>query len=815
MDFKSLSTYLVVFFSFCCVSATFGQLRLEVKVNDEQGQAVIDAEVYLNPAVESGLTDVNGQVVFEDLEPGDYQLYVFALDYELLEATISLNANKTLTYVLEPLGEALSEVIITAQRETVLALRQLRPVEGTAIYSGKKSEVVLLDNVTANLATANARQIYSRIVGLNIYENNDAGLQLNIGGRGLNPNRTANFNTRQNGYDISADVLGYPESYYSPPPEAVQEIQIVRGAASLQYGTQFGGLVNFKMREPEKDKPIALVSRQTLGAYNLFTSFNSLSGTLGKFSYYSYFNYKSGEDFRPNSDFESYNAFGLLRYKPSNRTTITAEFSYLNYLAQQAGGLTDSQFQEDPSFSNRTRNYFKVDWKLYSLKWEQAIAQRSQFSLNLFALDASRKSVGFRENRVSQVDDLESPRELIVGNFRNWGAEARFLSRYDAFGHEQTFLIGGKYYQSNNAERQGPGTNGLDADFNFADEEFPNYARQSDFDLPNLNVAVFAEHILKLNEKLSITPGARFEFIKTEIDGSFERINFDLAGNPILQETVPDMRSVDRSFVLLGLGASYKATDALEFYGNISQNYRSVTFSDIRITNPSLTIDPNISDESGFTADIGLRGRIKNSFSFDAGLFLLSYQDRLGLVLRAVSDIQQEQFRGNIGDAITYGFEGFGEYNLVPALGLGKEYRLSVFANLALTRSEYTRSELNNVVGNQVEFVPDVNLKTGLSMGYKNFLASLQYTYLSQQFTDATNSRADLDSQSGIVGEIPAYDILDFSARYRFKSWLQVEGGINNLLDNNYFVRRATGYPGPGIIPSQPRTWYAGLEFRF
>ncbi|WP_374957665.1 TonB-dependent receptor domain-containing protein [Gilvibacter sp.] len=815
MDFKSLSTYLVVFFSFCCVSAAFGQLRLEVQVNDEQGQAVIDAEVYLNPAVESGLTDVNGQVVFEDLEPGDYQLYVFALDYELLEATISLNANKTLTYVLEPLGEALSEVIITAQRETVLALRQLRPVEGTAIYSGKKSEVVLLDNVTANLATANARQIYSRIVGLNIYENNDAGLQLNIGGRGLNPNRTANFNTRQNGYDISADVLGYPESYYSPPPEAVQEIQIVRGAASLQYGTQFGGLVNFKMREPEKDKPIALVSRQTLGAYNLFTSFNSLSGTLGKFSYYSYFNYKSGEDFRPNSDFESYNAFGLLRYKPSNRTTITAEFSYLNYLAQQAGGLTDSQFQEDPSFSNRTRNYFKVDWKLYSLKWEQAIAQRSQFSLNLFALDASRKSVGFRENRVSQVDDLESPRELIVGNFRNWGAEARFLSRYDAFGQEQTFLIGGKYYQSNNAERQGPGTNGLDADFNFADEEFPNYARQSDFDLPNLNVAVFAEHILKLNEKLSITPGARFEYIKTEIDGSFERINFDLAGNPILQETVPDMRSVDRSFVLLGLGASYKATDALEFYGNISQNYRSVTFSDIRITNPSLTIDPNISDESGFTADIGLRGRIKNSFSFDAGLFLLSYQDRLGLVLRAVSDIQQEQFRGNIGDAITYGFEGFGEYNLVPALGLGKEYRLSVFANLALTRSEYTRSELNNVVGNQVEFVPDVNLKTGLSMGYKNFLASLQYTYLSQQFTDATNSRADLDSQSGIVGEIPAYDILDFSARYRFKSWLQVEGGINNLLDNNYFVRRATGYPGPGIIPSQPRTWYAGLEFRF
>ena len=126
-------------------------------------------------------------------------------------------------------------------------MRQLKPVEGTAIYAGKKSEVVVVENLTINSATNNARQLYSQIVGLNIYENNDAGLQLNIGGSGLNPNRTSNFNTRQNGYDISADVLGYPESYYTPPSDALQTIEVVRGAASLQYGTQFGGLINFKL----------------------------------------------------------------------------------------------------------------------------------------------------------------------------------------------------------------------------------------------------------------------------------------------------------------------------------------------------------------------------------------------------------------------------------------------------------------------------------------------------------------------------------------------------------------------------------------
>ena len=125
----------------------------------------------------------------------------------------------------------------------------------------------------ANLASNNSRQIYSQVAGLNIFQNDDAGLQLNIGGRGLDPNRSSNFNTRQNSYDISADVLGYPESYYTPPAEALEEIQVIRGAASLQYGTQFGGLLNFKLKETTTYRPISLLTRNTIGSNALYTNF--------------------------------------------------------------------------------------------------------------------------------------------------------------------------------------------------------------------------------------------------------------------------------------------------------------------------------------------------------------------------------------------------------------------------------------------------------------------------------------------------------------------------------------------------------------
>jgi Fe(3+) dicitrate transport protein len=408
---------------------------------------------------------------------------------------------------------------------------------------------------------------------------------------------------------------------------------------------------------------------------------------------------------------------------------------------------------------------------------------------------------------------LEAPRELIVGNFKNWGAEGRVLTRYSLFQRDQTFLVGAKYYQSNNSERQGPGTNGVDANFSFADVEFPDYARQSDFTFPNLNIALFGEQIFKVSEKLSITPGFRVEYIKTESQGAYKNILFDLAGNPILNETIPDNRDFERGFVLFGIGASYKVSKATEIYANVSQNYRSVTFNDIRITNPSLTIDPDITDEQGYTFDIGGRGRFKKYLSYDVGVFLLSYQDRLGVIVREVSDIQDERFRGNIGDAITYGLESFLDWNIWETFSTNKNFRLNTFVNFAYTGSEYTSSQENNVEGKQVEFIPKINLKTGFTFGYKNFLSSLQYTYLAKQYTDATNSPRDLASQSGIIGEIPAYDILDFSLSYTYKRF-KLESGVNNVLDNSYFTRRATGYPGPGIIPSLPRTFYTLLQFQ-
>ncbi|MBU2899715.1 TonB-dependent receptor domain-containing protein [Maribacter dokdonensis] len=822
MKLKEFSYLLLLLVSF----PVFGQLTISGQVTDLEGNPVPDAEMYIKELERLEITNNEGAFLIENLTAGTYTIVVFAYEFEIIEQDVTINGNTEFNPVMNPLKvQNLSEVVITQKRQEIFALKQLKKVDGTAIYAGKKNEVVLLDGITGNLAANNPRQIYSQVVGLNIYDNGDAGLQLNIGGRGLDPNRTANFNTRQNGYDISADVLGYPESYYTPPAEALEEIQVVRGAASLQYGTQFGGLVNFKFKQPNSSKKIEWTSRQTLGSYNLKTSFNSLSGTVGKFSYYTYFNYKEGNSFRPNSDYNSRNYFAHVGYQFSDKTKVTVETTFLNYLAKQPGGLTDAQFIEDPTFSNRERNWFDVDWKLFSVRLDHKFSSKTDFSLNVFGLNASRSALGFRTNRVSQPDDPEEPRELLIDNFQNWGAEARLLTRYKLGDTESALLFGSKIYRTDNNQRQGPGTSAANADFNFADDEFPNYERQSQFNFPNSNLAFFGENIFNISPKLTLTPGFRLEHIKTESIGSYKNIVLDLAGNPLLNEEVEDNREFDRTFLLLGLGATFKLNSSVEFYGNFSQNYRSVTFSDIRVVNPSFQVDENISDEDGFTADIGFRGRHKNVLSYDVSAFSLLYDNRLGEILKSETQtnaLGEEvetgsivRFRGNIGTAFMYGLESFANWSVKETFfSASDKLKLNYFMNLALTNSEYLSSEETNVEGNKVEFIPDVNLKTGLNFGYGNILGSLQYTYLSSQFTDATNALQDVnDNQRGIEGEIPAYDILDFSLSYVFKNW-KLETGINNVLDNSYFTRRATGYPGPGIIPSEPRTFYATLQFK-
>lgn len=805
MKLKAFNTLLLCL----CSTITFAQYRLTGKViSSKENTPLEGCVVYLNDNKSTAVSNNKGEFAFNNLKQGDYILLAVYANHKQLQQSISVTADNNIVLKLEYNINELNEVEIKVKK-TNFGFSHLAGVENMAIYEGKKSEVIIPEQLVANLATNNARQIYSRVAGLNIYESESSGLQLSVGGRGLDPNRTANFNVRQNGYDISADALGYPESYYTPPSEAVGQIQIVRGAASLQYGTQFGGLINFVMRKPVANKPFELTARQTVGSNNFIGSFISASGTVKNLSYYIFGQYKKGGGWRPNTHFDSHTFYANVNYKLSSKSKIGLDYTHMDYLAQQPGGLTDDMFKANPQQSNRDRNWFKVNWNLYALHFDHKFNEDNEFNLRVFGLSAYRYSLGFRPNRVATPDDGSEPRDLIKGDFTNWGTEARFLKRYTLANMSNTLLVGGRYYHGRNHSVQGEGSKFKDADFSFINSD--QYT-QNDYIYPNRNVSFFLENIFRINSKFSITPGLRYENINTKANGFYAPLPRDLAGNVISFQRFNETTDKSRNFVLAGVGLSYRPSATVNVYSNISQNYRSITFTDSRTANPSLTIDPNLTDEKGYSLDLGVRSEQTRFYSYDVSAFLLNYDNRIGEIQYANAANQVLRRRGNIGQAIMVGLESYAEADILRLFKPEAEnWNGVLFSNIAVIRSRYNKSEEQSVVGNKVEFVPELNVKAGIRIGYKDFKASVQYTHLSQQFTDATN--ATDGGLSAVIGEIPAYTTMDASLSYQFKRF-KLEGSANNFLNQFYYTRRATGYPGPGILPADNRTFYLTLQVK-
>ena len=754
-------------------------------------------------------TDKNGYFIFNLIE--NNKLIYFQSDNYLIEK-IKFNIRDSLNYsiFLKRRSYEIDQINLELTTKFDFNIRKLYDVENMIISLGKKSEVILISDFNPGTPTNNPRQIFNQIPGLNIFENDEAGLQLNIGVRGLSPSRSSNFNTRQNNYEISADPLGYPESYYTPPLEALSEIQIIRGAGALQYGSQFGGMINFIFKNPTINKKFDLVSRNSYGSNNLFTNFLSISGGKEKFQYYIFNNYKIGDGFRDNSGFESNNFFTKFIYSFNNKTKLSSEITLFNYLSQQAGGVSDYMFANDPFQSIRERNWFGVNWLIINSSFKKEINNKISLEINFSRLVAQRNAIGFRSNRVDQFDSNEE-RDLIKGNFKNFSLESKLIKRYKLKNNNALFLIGGKYFKSNNFTKQGPGSEGYGADFRFFTNEFPYYPNQSSYRYPNLNYSFFLENIFYINDKFSIIPGFRYENIKTESIGKYKNIILDAANNVIYDETVFNNEQNLRNFLLSGIGISYKL-NKIDFYFNVTQNYRSVTFNDMSVVNPSFIIDPNLKDESGRSIDFGVRKNINNILSYDISVFMINYNDRIGFIQTTFDDYTIKNKKTNVGNALIKGIESNIQLDIKNFLNFDNKYTFTIFSNYSNIDSKYKKSPVNGITGNSLEFVPKNIFRTGSTLGYKSIFLTVNFSYVSSQFTDATNS---IESNlSGVVGLIPNYSVMDISICKNFGKF-KILYALNNVLDNYYFTNRASGYPGPGIIPSINRNSMLNFQYNF
>ena len=702
-------------------------------------------------------------------------------------------------------------IIITKQQSP----DRMPETKDNVLFSGKKNEVLKLSNINGNLTNNNAREIFARIPGVTVWENEGSGIQINVGVRGLSPNRSWELNTRQNGYDISSDVFGYPEAYYNPPLEAVETIELIRGGSSLQFGPQFGGMLNYVLKRETKKK-FSFETQNTIGSYGLMSSFNAIGGKFKKFSYYVYNHSRSADGWRENSDYTVRNSHVFVEYRFTENTKLSAEYTNMDYKMQQAGGLTDEQFNNDSRQSFRERNWFGTPWNVFSINFDTKLNDKLSSNTKLFGLIGERNSVGFTatpniEDAINQATNNFANRRVDRDYYKNFGLENRNIYKYKLGKINNNLAFGVRLYKANTQRLQdGRGTTGSDFDLSIEGR----FVRDLDFTTENL--AVFAENQFKVTDKFSVTPGVRYEYIQNTGEG-----RFGISGGT---DIVFPNKTISRSQPLFGLGLEYKFRTT-NIYANITQAFRPVLFSDL--TPPAVTdvIDPNLKDASGFNADIGFRGTFKNYLNFDFSLFYLSYNNRIGVI----NDPTQGTFiyRTNLGETVNKGIEGFANLNITRLFEIEKPYgNLDFFASVSFIDSRYadfrifsTPSAPNftitetNLSGNRVENAPRYIHNFGLSWTNNNISTTAQYRMSGRIFTDANNTTTP--SANGVTGILDNYRVFDLSTEYKFLKNYNIRAGINNLFDEEYATRRSSGYPGPGILPGEGRTFYISIGAKF
>ena len=687
--------------------------------------------------------------------------------------------------------------VVTTASQPLHVIGHLPDLLNGVIYSGKKTEVIEMDSLASNNAQDVERQILGRIPGAHFSETEGAGFPSNgVGFRGLDPTQSVEVNTRQNGVNIAADVYGYPETYYTPPSEALERIEVVRGAGSLAFGPQFGGSVNYVLRRGALRTSPMFSSAITAGSFGLINSFNAVSGGTGSTTYYGFAHFRNSNGWRESSDVRQGTLYGSATFRPASRLALTAEYTAYRNRIHMAGGLSDGEFAQNPAASFRARNWLASPWNIAALKARYDFASGARLETTLSGQSSDRHLVWRNEDGGPQAPDSIDPvtgkfvpREVELETFRNVTLESRLVAGHTVLGKSATVAAGVRAFAGLMRRFEGgPGSTGSDFDMKLYGGTWERALR-----FHTRSASLFAEDLLRLTERLSVTPGIRLEYVRSDASGYT-----DVASGFAPKTT---------TYPLSGVGAEYVTGQSTALYANVSGAYRPVLYAAQTPFGSVIRVDPALHAARGYNADLGWRGTLGRAMKFDASVFYLRDIDRIGIRTRNDASGQFEE-SANIGTSVHRGLETYLELDPFALQGAPPAWgTMDLYTSFAFVNARYATGEFK---GNRVEQAPRIVDRTGVSYLRRGFVATIQSSYTSFSFGDANNSRIPMvDAAAGIV---PAYVLFDFSMKAPLGARQEITAGVNNLANRKYFTKRTGEYPGPGILPGQGRGFYAGLR---
>ena len=649
--------------------------------------------------------------------------------------------------------------------------------KGPLIFSGKKNTITELKEIPA-LQTNNYRQATSQTPGLLISEiPNESLAAMTFRGLG-DPHESFNVLLLQDGLPVAADMYGYPAHYFSPALPMMDKFQFIRGGAGLLYGPQPGGVINYISAPLRQNQTLSGKVGLTYGSYNLLSTNNAVYGSHGDNAYaIEYYRRQGDGPQRKNSDFSAdYVQIRNHIFKGKNKYKI--DFSGHNSDHGETGGFSKTEgpnsnvFGEDLGKASKEHDRLKVSRAQLALGIENRIDESSQLHLNLWANAYNRYSK--RQNGSGfGTFPTGTDNDITTQQFYGYNAEIRYLKNYMADGNEHTFSAG---YLNYNIMSPLVVEKGASIDSNHG-----NVQRRVDRETHTNSF--FAENRFAFG-KLMVTPGVRIENIYQEID---ERKNTVTGSSRKADET--------NNVPLLGLGLSYHHTDESQFYANISEAYKPITYSEAVPLGNSSTISSDIDPSKILNSEIGYRGQSK-LIIWDVSVFYIRYENKFGQIGSGANT----EFT-NTGSGTNQGLDAAFELKLSEFSQQLKKYGdFNFYANTEFLDAQYTRGELKDKTP---MYAPKNLTRLGLIHGKENkYKIAFMGVFVSEHYGDDNNTDQRV---------IPAYSVFDLTGDWNLSKELTASFGINNLFDREYYSRVRSD----GIIWALDRNYYAGLSYKF
>ena len=507
---------------------------VEGHVVDVSGAAVSGALVRLTPlssrqAPLTIITDADGAFRFDRLGPDDYEIVVDARHFSVARRTVRVDAPVEVSISLETgrFSESVS-VVGTRLGDSPATLRRLPGVLSVV-------EAATLSGSQVFTATEALR----KVPGVNVRDEEGLGLRPNIGIRGLNPTRSSKVLLLEDGVPFTIAPYGDNASYYHPPIERFERVEVLKGSGQIAYGpVTVGGIVNYLTPDVPKHK--TATARIAFGSRD-YANFSGFAGTtVGRVGMSVDYMRKQGDGARDNVNSRLDDLSAKMQVTLTDEHSLTVKANYYGEDSTVTySGLTEAEWAASPRQNPFTNDAFVGSRTGVTATWRaqfgRGLLMTTNFYQSSFNRDWWRQSSnsGQRPNRrldaaCGGMANLQTTcgNEGRLRQYDFWGIEPRFRATPSFLGLTSETDFGLRVHAEQQDRLQKNGSTPIARDGVLVESNLRE----------NTALSGFVQNRFLLG-KVTVTPGLRVEEIR------YERTNrlTAVGGNASLTQLLPGL----------------------------------------------------------------------------------------------------------------------------------------------------------------------------------------------------------------------------------------------------------------------------------